>query len=75
MRDAERFVVCVKNKRYAASLELGKVYRTLRDRDAQQQRMRRVVDESGKDYLYPTDWFIDLRLPPAARQALSSISA
>ena len=25
--------------------------------------MRRAVDESGEDYLYPCAWFIDLRLP------------
>jgi len=64
----------VKNKGYRASLELGKLYRSLRDRDAEQHLMRRVVDESGEDYLFPCDWFIEVRLPPAARRALSSIS-
>jgi hypothetical protein len=70
---APRFVVCVKSKGYPASLEFGKIYRCLRDRDAEQHLMRRVVDESGEDYLYPRDWFIELQLPPAAKRALSSI--
>lgn len=74
-RGAARFVVCVKNKGYPVSLELGKLYRSLPDREAEQHLMRRVVDGSGEDYLYPCDWFIELRLPPAARRALSSISA
>ena len=72
-RGALRYVLCVKNKGYPAALELGKLYRCLRDRSAEQHLMRRVVDESGEDYLYPCTWFIDLRLPPAAKRALSSI--
>ena|SRR5438552_6301718 len=73
-RGAVRYVVCVKNKGYRVSLELGKVYRSLRDREAEQHLMRRIVDDSGEDYLYPCDWFIELRLPPAAKRALSSVS-
>ena len=73
-RSPVRFVVCVKNKGYPVSLELGKLYRSLPDRNAEQHRMRRVVDDSGEDYLYPSNWFIELRLPPAAKRALSSVS-
>jgi len=73
-REVARYVLCVKNKGYPSSLELGKVYRCLRDRGAEQHLMRRVVDESGEDYLYPCAWFVEIRLPPAAKRALSSIS-
>ena len=73
-RGGMRYVLCVKNKGYPSSLELGKLYRCLRDRSAEQHLMWRVVDESGEDYLYPRDWFIELRLPPAVKRALSSIS-
>ncbi len=73
-RGSVRYVVCVKNKGYSVSLELGKVYRRLRDRDAEQHSMWRIVDDSGEDYLYPRDWFIELRLPAAAKRALSSVS-
>jgi hypothetical protein len=72
---AARFVVCVKSKGYPLSFEVGKVYRALRDRDAEQHQMRRVVDDSGEDYLYHRDRFIELRLPPTARRALSSLLA
>jgi hypothetical protein len=60
---------------YSVSLELGKVYRTLPDRDAERHRMRRVIDESGEDYLFPAGWFIELQLPPAAKRALASLSS
>src|SRR5437867_13450535 len=66
------YVLCVRNDGYSVSLELGKLYRCLRDRDAERHSMRRIVDESGEDYLYPRDWFVDVRLPVLARRALSS---
>jgi hypothetical protein len=68
------YVLCVENKGYPASLESGKLYRSVPDRGAEKHLMRRVVDESGEDYLYPRHWFIELRLPPAAKRALSSIA-
>lgn len=73
-RREARYVLCVKNKGYSASLELGKLYRRVPDPGAEQHLMLRVIDESGEDYLFPRDWFIELRLPPAAKRALSSIS-
>jgi hypothetical protein len=36
--------------------------------------MRRIVDESGDDDLYPRDWFIEVHLPPAATRALPALS-
>jgi hypothetical protein len=54
-----RFVVCVRNEGYPASLELRKVYRVLADEQASRQRQMRVVDESGEDYLYSQEWFVE----------------
>jgi len=65
-----RFVLCVRNRGYAASLDLRKVYRRLVDAKASRLGLMRVVDESGEDYLYPDDFFVPLRLPPAALRAL-----
>ena len=47
-----RFAVCIKNKGYEASLELGKFYRVVRDVAAEGHGYLRVVDESGQDYGY-----------------------
>ena len=45
-----RFVVCVRNTGYPASLEVRKIYRALSDRSAKRHDMLRIVDESGEDY-------------------------
>ena len=68
------YVLCVNNDGYPASLERGKLYRCLRDPKAKRHAMRRIVDESGEDYLYPSDWFIDINLPAAAKRRLVSIT-
>ena len=53
-----RFVVCINNAEYPASLELHKIYRVLLDEDAVLEGDVRVADESGEDYLYSAEWFI-----------------
>lgn len=45
-----RFVICINNKEYPASLERFKVYRQLPDIEAELDGDIRVVDESGEDY-------------------------
>ena len=46
-------------------LEARKVYQVLRDPDAAREGYIRVIDESGEDYVYPSDLFVAVRLPPA----------
>lgn len=65
-----RFVVCVNNADYPASLELHKIYCVLPDEDAEVDGDLRVVDESGEDYLYPTDYFVVVELPKAVEKSL-----
>lgn len=65
-----RFVLCVENRDYPASLERHKVYRTLPDAQASRFGQIRVIDESGEDYLYPQEYFVPIKLPQAARQAV-----
>lgn len=64
-----RFVLCVRNKDYAASLELRKVYRLLADAQGAKHGQVRVIDESGEDYLYPEEYFVPIKLPQAAERA------
>ena len=71
MNSKKMFVVCIKNEGYAASLELRKIYEVIPDERAADHQMIRVVDESGEDYLYPSDFFITIDLPKPIEQALS----
>lgn len=75
MKRAEaRFVVCVKNKGYAASLELRKLYQLVVDGDAAKLGQIRVIDESGEDYLYPAEFFVPVQLPESAEKAVRRAS-
>jgi hypothetical protein len=69
-RPGGRFVVCIKNAAYPASLELHKIYRVITDCDAARDGDLRVVDESGEDYLYPAEWFAALELPRRVKTSL-----
>jgi hypothetical protein len=68
-----RFVVCVRNDAFPASLELRKIYEVLPDESAERSSWVRVVDESGEDYVYPEDCFVPVELPPSAASALRKL--
>lgn len=71
MRSTTRkFVVCLKNKGYEASLEPRKIYQALPDPVAEKHQQLRVIDESGEDYLYPKSFFAPLDLPQPIRKAV-----
>ena len=57
-----RYVVCVNNEGYPASLERRKIYQVLPDPQAAAHNLIRVLDESGEDYLYPTHYFVPITL-------------
>ena len=71
---SSKFVVCIKNESYPASLELYKIYRVLPDADAIENGDIRVIDESGEDYLYPSDYFIPIEVPHDLEQAIIQTS-
>ena len=57
-----RFVICIDNSDYPASLERRKIYEVVRDSDAVEAGQIRGIDESGEDYLYPAECFVEVRL-------------
>jgi hypothetical protein len=58
----QKFLLCVDNMGYKASLEVRKLYETIPDEDAERHNQVRVIDESGEDYLYPFRFFAPVRL-------------
>ena len=68
-----RFAVCVRNEE-CEDLELRKIYQVLPDKRAERDGYVRVVDESGEDYLYPESYFVFVRLPREAQQAVTATS-
>jgi hypothetical protein len=69
-----KFVVCLKNEGYPASLEIGKLYQIIPDKEAENLGGLRVIDEDGEDYLYDAEMFCPLQVPPIVTQTLTSVS-
>jgi len=70
-KSATRFVICVNNDEYPASLEMFKIYRVIPDKKAQADDDMRIIDESGEDYLFPADYFIPIDLPRTVVRVLN----
>jgi hypothetical protein len=66
----QKFVICIENNDYPASLEKRKIYEIISDSDAEKNGYIRVIDESGEDYLYPAAYFIDAHLPKEVQAAV-----
>ena len=62
--------MCLRNRGYAASLEIRKLYPVVNDPEAAVDDLIRVIDESGEDYLYPARLFQKLTLPVELQRAL-----
>jgi len=74
MARRKRFVLCVRNGTYKASLEPRKIYRVVDDPQAEARSLLRVIDESGEDYLFPARLFVPIELPASAMPAFSAPS-
>ena len=67
-----RYLICVDNEGYPASLEARKVYVRLADAEAESRGLVRVIDETGEDYLYPEKHFAVIELPDSAQRAFAA---
>jgi hypothetical protein len=74
-RSTSRYVLCVRNGSYRASLQPRKVYRVIKDSAAEAHALLRVVDDSGEDYLFPANLFVPIELPVRARPAFARPTA
>ena len=67
----DRFVLCIGNDGYQGSLERRKIYRRIADSQAESKGILRLVDESGEDYLFPSDYFVPIQVPTEASVAFA----
>ncbi len=58
----QKFLLCIDNEGYEASLEIRKLYETIPDKEAERHKQVRIIDESGEDYLYPSRFFAPVKL-------------
>ncbi len=59
----KKVLLCVDNEGYSASLEIRKLYEIIPDKEAERHNQVRIIDESGEDYLYPSEFFAPVKLP------------
>lgn len=65
------YVVCLNNEGYEASLETRKIYESIPDPTASKHKQIRIIDESGEDYLYPAECFVELKVSHSLELAIS----
>jgi hypothetical protein len=68
------FALCLNNEGYKSSLEVGKLYRVIPDKQAEAHGLVRVIDESGEDYAFGADRFHPMELPPTVKKTLLEAS-
>jgi len=73
MKPTKEFAVCIENAGNEESLILGKVYRVLQDTRAAKDDLVRVIDESGKDYLFHKDQFVFVDFPSTVRKKILAV--
>ena len=68
-KNTDLFALCIENKD-CDDLEKRKIYPIVPDDKAKEEGYLRIIDESGEDYLYPESYFILVKLPQEAHEAL-----
>ncbi len=70
MNKEAKFVVCIENSDYPASLEKHKIYQVVSDEAIEDDGELRVIDESGEDYIYPSNYFVAVSLPSVIQESV-----
>ena len=70
-----KYVICLSNEGYAASLEVRKLYGLLPDPKAEAMHCIRIVDEDGEDYVHPEKLFMPMEVPESVSLALHKQAA
>lgn len=71
----EKYVICLNNEGYAASLEVRKLYELIPDAKAEARDCIRIVDEDGEDYVYPEKMFMAMEISESVSRALHKKAA
>jgi hypothetical protein len=69
-RPRRRFAICVKGTGFDTMI--GRAYQILEDRKASKMGCVRVIDASGEDYLYPSSWFVRIRVDSGSERRVAT---
>lgn len=65
-----RFAICINDGGYVDDLKVRTVYQILVDASAARSNYVRIIDETGEDYLYPANLFVEIEVPREVEEAL-----
>ena len=74
-KEITHFALCLNNEGYPASLEVGKLYRGIKNKDAEAEGYIQVIDKSGVDYAFTSNRFPVVELPANVEQTLLTNAA
>ena len=64
------YALCLDNIGYTVSLEIRKIYPIVEPHKNDVENYLRIIDESGEDYLYPSEAFVVLDLSPQIKKQI-----
>lgn len=62
------FFMCISNKGYKRELTVHKVYKSIRDDEAEKQDLMHTMDDTGKEQLFPASHFVPVQIPVEAEK-------
>lgn len=72
MSKSPGFVICVDNDDYQVSLQKGKLYEVVENKRVDNGDLIRVRDETGEEYLFPSECFLPIDVPEKVQKALKT---
>ena len=63
------FFMCIANKGHKRELTIHKVYRIISDEEAEKQKMIRTIDDTSKEQLFPSNYFVPVQFTVEAEQS------
>ena len=60
-KSATRLAICIDDGGYVDDLKVRTVYKVLRDETTARSNYIRVIDETGEDYVYPSNLFVPIQ--------------
>jgi len=70
-----KYVMCIANGGYEASLTLRRVYRAIPDKDAAARKMIKLVDDMDGEYWFPARAFVPVEVPQEGEPSFELVTA
>jgi hypothetical protein len=70
-----KYVRCIANGGYEASLTLRRVYKVIPDEDAAAHKMVKIMDDTGGEYWFPSRAFVPVELTKEGAHSFEMVAS